>query len=130
VSRICAELDSDLEAFRAGASTATSPYVFADAIASTGVSAKVFWDRTSNLRQSESEGPESCPGRSSSATRVRADGTREVLGIDIGESEAGAFWTAFFRSLRARGLTGVQLVISDHHSGLKAAIAAVFVWVS
>jgi putative transposase len=41
-----------------------------------------------------------------------------------------AFWTSFFQGLRARGLAGVQLVISDHHLGLKAAIAAVFVGAS
>ena len=59
------------------------------------------------------------------ATGVTSDGGREVLGLDVGDSEDGAFWTAFLRSLKARGLTGVQLVISDAHTGLKAAIAAV-----
>ena len=59
------------------------------------------------------------------ATGVTADGRREVLGFDVGDSEDGAFWTAFLRSLKARGLGGVQLVISDAHTGLKAAIAAV-----
>jgi putative transposase len=59
------------------------------------------------------------------ATGVRADGWREVLGFAGGDSEDGAFWTAFLRSLRARGLGGVQLVISDAHTGLKAAISAV-----
>ena len=56
---------------------------------------------------------------------MTADGGREVLGLDVGDSEDGAFWTAFLRSLKARGLTGVQLVISDAHTGLKVAIAAV-----
>ena len=64
------------------------------------------------------------------ATGVRSDGSREVLGIEVGDSESGAFWTAFLRSLRARGLTGVELVISDHHLGLKAAIASVFIGAS
>ena len=59
------------------------------------------------------------------ATGVAADGRREVLGFDVGDSEDGAFWTAFLRSLKARGLAGVQLVISDAHTGLKAAIGAV-----
>jgi len=59
------------------------------------------------------------------ATGVTADGGREVLGLDVGDSEDGAFWTAFLRSLKARGLVGVQLVISDAHTGLKAAIGAV-----
>ena len=45
------------------------------------------------------------------ATGVTADGRREVLGFDVGDSEDGAFWTAFLRSLKARGLGGVQLVI-------------------
>ena len=60
------------------------------------------------------------------ATGVTATGDREVLGLAVGDSEDGAFWTAFARSLRARGLGGVRLVISDAHQGLKAAIAAVF----
>jgi putative transposase len=59
------------------------------------------------------------------ATGVTADGGREVLGLDVGDSEDGAFWIAFLRSLKARGLAGVQLVISDAHTGLKQAIAAV-----
>ena len=59
------------------------------------------------------------------ATGVTGDGRREVLGFDVGDSEDGAFWTAFLRSLKARGLSGVQLVISDAHTGLKPAIGAV-----
>jgi putative transposase len=59
------------------------------------------------------------------ATGVCGDGRREVLGVDVGDSEDGAFWTAFLRSLKARGLTGVQLVVSDAHTGLKGAIVAV-----
>jgi hypothetical protein len=49
------------------------------------------------------------------ATGVAADGHREVLGVAVGDSEDGAFWTAFLRSLKARGLSGTQLVISDAH---------------
>jgi hypothetical protein len=64
------------------------------------------------------------------ATGVTATGDREVLGIDVGDSEDGAFWTAFLKGLRARGLGGVELVISDHHLGLKQAIGAVFVGAS
>jgi transposase-like protein len=64
------------------------------------------------------------------ATGVSADGRREVLGFDVGDSEDGAFWTAFLRSLKARGLTGVQLVVSDAHEGLKAAIGAVLLGAS
>jgi putative transposase len=59
------------------------------------------------------------------ATGVTADGGREVLGLDVGDSEDGAFWTAFLRSLKARGLAGVQLVVSDAHTGLTQAIGAV-----
>ena len=57
---------------------------------------------------------------------VAADGRREVLGFDVGDSENEGFWTAFLRSLKARGLDGVKLVISDAHSGLKKAIGTVF----
>jgi transposase-like protein len=64
------------------------------------------------------------------AIGVTADGRREVLGMDVGDSEDGAFWTAFCRGLKARGLGGVQLVISDAHSGLKHAIAAVLIGTS
>jgi transposase-like protein len=60
------------------------------------------------------------------ATGVTEHGDREVLGLAVGDSEDGAFWTAFLRSLRARGLGGVRLVISDAYQGLKGAIAAVF----
>ena len=60
------------------------------------------------------------------ATGVNADGQREILGMDVGASEDGAFWLAFLRSLTARGLSGVELVTSDAHQGLKNAIAAVF----
>jgi putative transposase len=59
------------------------------------------------------------------ATGVNADGHREILGLDLVTSEDGAGWTAFLRSLVARGLTGVRLVISDDHAGLVAAIGAV-----
>ena len=57
------------------------------------------------------------------AVGVNADGRREVLGMDIGPSEAETFWTEFLRKLRRRGLRGVKLVISDAHEGIKAAVA-------
>ena len=60
------------------------------------------------------------------ATGVNAEGQREILGMDMGASEDGAFWLAFLRSLTARGLSGVELVTSDAHQGLKNAIAVVF----
>jgi len=60
------------------------------------------------------------------ATAVNIDGQRELVGFDLFTSEDGAGWTAFLRDLVARGLGGVQLVVSDAHEGLKNAIAAVF----
>ena len=56
---------------------------------------------------------------------VHETGRREVLGVDVGAAETGAFWREFLRSLVARGLDGVQLVVSDAHEGLKQAIAQV-----
>ena len=111
VSRICAELDRDLETFRnRQLDHVEFPYVFADA---TYVKGRVDGRVVSRAVVI--------------ATGVTATGDREVLGVSVGDSESGAFWTSFFQQLRARGLAGVQLVISDHHLGLKAAIAAVFV---
>lgn len=111
VSRICAELDRDLEAFRTRRLDHVEfPYVFADA---TYVKARVG-GRVVSRAVVISVG-------------VTGTGDREVLGVEVGDSEDGAFWTAFFRGLRARGLAGVHLVISDHHLGLKAAIASVFI---
>jgi putative transposase len=57
------------------------------------------------------------------AVGVNGDGRREVLGMDIGPSEAETFWTEFLRKLRRRGLLGVKLVVSDAHEGIKAAVA-------
>ncbi len=59
------------------------------------------------------------------ATGVNANGSREVLGMEVITTEDGAGWLAFLRSLVARGLSGVQLVVSDAHEGLKGAIEAV-----
>lgn len=60
------------------------------------------------------------------AVAANTDGRREIIGLCVGPSEAETFWMDFLRSLRARGLDGVKLVISDAHSGLKAAISRVF----
>jgi putative transposase len=60
------------------------------------------------------------------ATGVSAEGTREVLGTAVGDSESFEFWREFLASLKARGLSGVHLVISDAHAGLKAAVAQQF----
>jgi transposase-like protein len=114
VSRICGELDRDLKAFRERPLDHVEfPYVFLDA---TYVKGRVRGRVVSRAIVI--------------ATGVTSTGDREVLGLDVGDSEDGAFWTAFLKDLRARGLTGVQLVISDHHLGLKHAIAAVFVGAS
>ena len=110
VSRICAELDTVVGAFRERRLDHVAfPYVFLDA---TYVKAH--------------EGASVVSKAIVIATGVTAAGDREVLGLAVGDSEDGAFWTAFARSLRARGLTGVRLVISDAHQGLKAAVATVF----
>lgn len=109
VSRICAGLDEEVAAFRdRSLADAAFPYVFLDA---TYCKARVGRRVVSQAVVI--------------ATGVRADGHREVLGFDVGDSENGAFWTAFLRSLKARGLAGVLLVISDAHEGLKAAIGSV-----
>jgi transposase-like protein len=60
------------------------------------------------------------------AVGANADGRREVLGMDIGPSEAETFWTAFLRKLARRGLRGVKLVVSDAHEGIKAAVSRIF----
>ena len=111
VSRICQELDVEVAAFR-DRSLGEQPfrYVFLDA---TYCKARVDHRVVSQAVVV--------------ATGVAADGRREVLGFDVGDSEDGAFWTAFLRGLKTRGLHGVQLVISDAHAGLKAAIEAVLI---
>jgi transposase-like protein len=109
VSRICADLDTEVAVFRDRTLAGQPfPYVFLDA---TYCKARVNHRVVSQAVVV--------------ATGVAADGHREVLGFDVADSEDGAFWTAFLRSLRARGLAGVQLVISDAHAGLKAAIGSV-----
>src|SRR4051794_11706748 len=109
VSRICADLDAEVAAFRdRSLADQAFPYVFLDA---TYCKARVNRRVVSQAVVI--------------ATGVAADGHREVLGFAVGDSEDGAFWTAFLRSLKARGLAGTQLVISDAHTGLKSAIGAV-----
>ncbi len=109
VSRICAELDAVVATFAdRSLAHARFPYVFLDA---TYVKAH--------------DGASVVSKAIVIATGVTASGDREVLGLAVGDSEDGAFWTAFLRSLRVRGLSGVRLVISDAHEGLKGAIEAV-----
>ena len=59
------------------------------------------------------------------AVGVNSDGRREILGLEIGTSEAEPIWTEFLRKLTRRGLRGVKLVVSDAHEGLKAAVTRV-----
>ncbi len=108
VSRLCEELDEQIERFRARRLDGPYPYVWLDA---TFVKVRAD-DRVVSQAIVIAIG-------------VRASGEREVLGLDVGPSEDGAFWLQFLRGLVSRGLNGVQLVISDAHEGLKGAIAAV-----
>jgi putative transposase len=114
VSRLCEELDEEVERFRGRPLEGAYPYVWLDA---TYVKARQ-------------------DGRVASTAVVIAvgvngkSGEREVLGVEVGPSEDGAFWASFLRSLVARGLRGVRLVTSDAHRGLKGAIEAVLVGAS
>jgi putative transposase len=109
VSRICQGLDDEVERWRHLPLFSRYPYLWLDA---TYV----------KVRQA---------GRVTSqavivAYAVKESGEREVIGLDVGPSEDGVFWTEFLRSLVARGLSGVLLVISDAHVGLREAIETVF----
>ena len=111
VSRICAGLDEELAAFRERSlSHVEFPYVFLDA---TYVKGRVNHQVVSRAVVV--------------ATGVSMTGGREVLGVAVGDPEDKAFWSEFLRSLRERGLSGVRLVISDHHLGLMAAVAEVMI---
>ena len=108
VSRLCAEIDERVGAFLDRPLEGDWPYLWIDA---TYV----------KVRQN---------GRIVSvavivAVGVNADGRREILGLDIGPSEAEPFWTAFLRKLARRGLRGVKLVISDAHEGIRAAVSKI-----
>ena len=112
VSRICAGLDERVAAFRNRTlGHVEFPYVYLDA---TYINV-----RDDELGQVVSRAVVI-------ATGITATGQREVLGVDIGDSEDETFWTKFLRSLKKRGLGGVRLVISDAHEGLKAAIRKCF----
>ena len=109
VSEMAKSLDGEVEAFRSRPLDA-GPYTYVSLDA---------------LTQKVREGGRIVNVAVVIATGVNADGHREILGLDVITSEDGAGWTAFLRSLVARGLTGVALVISDAHEGLKNAIEAV-----
>ncbi len=108
VSRLCQEIDERVKAFLDRPIKGDWPYLWIEA-----TYVKVRQD-----------------GRVISVAVIVAvgannDGRREVLGMDIGPSEAEPFWTAFLRKLSRRGLRGVKLVVSDAHEGLKAAVAKI-----
>jgi transposase-like protein len=104
VSRLCEEIDERVKAFLDRPIEGDWPYLWIDA---------TYVKVRSNGRI--------VPVAVIVAVGVNTDGRREVLGIDIGPSEAETFWVAFLRKLARRGLRGVKLVISDAHEGLKAA---------
>ena len=109
VSRMATELDEQVEAFRHRPLGVAGPFTF---VAADALSMKVR------------EGGRVVNAVVLLATGVNADGHREVLGLRVATSETGAAWNEFFADLVARGLTGVRLVTSDAHTGLKDAIAA------
>jgi transposase-like protein len=106
VSRICQGLDEQVEAFRNRPLEGRYPYLWLDA-------------KVEKVR----DGGRVVPKALVLAYAVHESGYREVIGVDVGECETEAFWRSFLRSLVKRGLRGVQLVVSDAHAGLKAAIA-------
>jgi putative transposase len=109
VSRICAGLDETVAAFRSRPLHHTTfPYLFLDAT-------------YLHVRRTAAGGQVTSMAVVV-ATGVTATGGREVLGVDVGDSEDEVFWRGFLRSLKERGLHGTQLVISDQHSGLVAAL--------
>src|SRR3954462_3909654 len=111
VSRICAGLDEVVDAFRSRRLDHTEfPYVYLDAT-------------YLHVRNSTSQVVSMAVVV---ATGVTTDGGREVLGLDVGDSEDEVFWRAFLTGLKKRGLGGVRLVISDQHAGLVAALKRSF----
>jgi putative transposase len=111
VSRICAGLDEVVGAFRTRSLDHVEfPYVYLDA---TYLHVRNATSQVTSMAVVV-------------ATGITANGDREILGLDIGDSEDETFWRGFLRSLKARGLAGVKLVISDQHAGLVAAITKSF----
>jgi putative transposase len=108
VSRVCAGLDEQVEAFRTRPLEGRYPYLWLDA-------------KVEKVR----DGGRVVRKCLVIAHGVHESGRREVIGIDCGEAETEAFWRAFLGGLVKRGLNGVQLVVSDAHEGLKNAIGQV-----
>ncbi|SMY05390.1 IS256 family transposase [Brevibacterium aurantiacum] len=109
VSRMAADLDEQVEAFRHRPLDEAGPFTF---VAADALTMKVR------------EGGRVVNAVALLATGVNGDGHREVLGLRVATSETGSAWNEFFADLVARGLAGVRLVTSDAHAGLKDAIAA------
>lgn len=109
VSRMAADFDEQVEAFRHRPLDEAGPFTF---VAADALTMKVR------------EGGRVVNAVALLATGVNGDGHREVLGLRVATSETGAAWNEFFADLVARGLAGVRLVTSDAHTGLKDAIAA------
>jgi len=114
VSRICSSLDETVGAFRTRTLDHVEfPYIYLDAT-------------YLHVRNQPGKGGQVVSMAVVVATGVTAGGDREILGLDVGDSEDEVFWRAFLLSLKQRGLTGVQLVISDQHAGLVAALGRAF----
>ena len=108
VSRLCEEIDGKVKAFLDRPIEGEWPYLWIDA---TYLKVR--------------RGGRIVSVAAIIAVGVNSDGRREVLGMEIGTSEAEAIWTEFLRKLTRRGLRGVKLVISDAHEGIKAAVTKV-----
>lgn len=108
VSALCRALDEQVEAFRSRPLEGTHPYLWLDA-------------KLVKVRDRGHVYPKALV----IAYSVHETGRREVIGLELGEIESEAYWVAFLRGLRERGLAGVRLCVSDEHLGLKAAIARV-----
>jgi|TARA_B100000678_G_C18147291_1_gene477366 DNA-binding protein YbaB len=109
VSKLCKDIDERVGGFLDRPLTGEWPYLWLDA---------------TYLKQRE--GGRIVSVAAIIAVAVNTDGKREIVGLHIGPSEAETFWSTFLKSLVRRGLSGVKLVISDAHEGLKAAIRRVF----
>lgn len=121
MSRICAELDTEVASFAdRDLSGMALPYVFLDAT----------YGKASVGGGKGGKGSRVASQAVVVATGASTDGRREILGFAVDDSDDGAFWTAFLRSLKARGLNGTHLVIFRAHVGLKSAITAVMVGAS
>lgn len=113
VSALCAGLDPRVRAFNERRLTAAYPFVLVDALVLTVREADRVVSKAALI-----------------ASGIRGDGVREILGLQIGDSESFATWSDFFTGLKGRGLRGVLWVISDSHAGLVEAARKQFQGVS